>query len=680
MTATRNDCFMKNRIKHYSVAGIVLLSFCLSSCTDPETEVDDENESTTPIDEDFDTNSQAISYDNAITVVYSGTAVTVTNPFVNSGVITEINNGDVVITSPVTDTEINYVLSGQTTSGSFKLYSDYKFNLILNGVDITNTDGPAINIQSGKKVSVSVLDLTNNRLIDGSTYATSDEDQKAAFFSEGQLVFSGTGSLLLYGKYKHALASDDYISITAGDITVASSVSDGIHANDYFKMSGGSVNITSSSDGIDAEEGYIEISGGSIVINSAGDGITASYDGDDSTIIPYVSITGGTFDITSTGEKGNTLKSEGDITINSTAKITLAATGTAGKGCKAGGNFLLTNGDIAITTSGSAFYDTDDAGISSAAGINTDGNVTLQSGSLSITSTGAGGKGISANGLITINGGTIDISASGTAYTYSGQSSEAKGIKSDGAIVINNGSLTIAATDDGIKSETSITATGGTINITRSTEGIEAPAITFVDGSVSVVSSDDCVNSTKGTGGESSDGSLLTFTGGVIALSSTGGDAVDSNGNIIMTGGTVIVQGPASSPELALDYNGTFKISGGLLIGSGPNSGNMIEATSTSSDQFTALIKINSNVPANTVFNIQDASGNSLVTYKPVRTAYYFVFSSSALQSGSTYKVYTGGSISGGTITNGLTVGGTYSGGTQKGSFTIGSKVTSVSL
>lgn len=672
---------MKNSRKHFSVTIAILLAFFLSYCSDPETEAaTEEDESSATVDENFDTNSQTVSYSNAIIIVYSGTAVTITNPFVNSGVTTEVNNGDVVITSTVTDTEINYVMSGQTTSGSFKLYSDYKFNLILNGVDITNTDGPAINIQSGKKVSVSLLALTNNRLIDGNSYATSEEDQKAAFFSEGQLVFSGAGSLIVYGKYKHGIASDDYISITAGDIKVASSVSDGIHANDYFKMSGGTVNITASGDGIDAEEGYIEISGGDITVNSVDDGITASYDGDDTTITPYITITGGTFDITATGEKGNAIKSEGDITINNTNTITLATTGKAGKGLKAGGNLLLTNCNLAITTSGTAFYDTDDADISSPAGINTDGNITLQSGSLSIASTGAGGKGISANGTVTINGGTINITASGTAFTYNRESSEAKGIKSDGAIVINNGSVTIAATDDGIKSETSITTNGGTINITKSTEGIEAPAITFVNGTITVVSSDDCVNSTKGTGGESNDGSLLTFTGGVIALSSTNGDAIDSNGNIIMTGGTVIAQGPSSSPELGLDYNGTFKISGGLLIGSGPNSGNMIEATSTSSDQFTALIKVNGNVSANTVFNIQDASGNSLVTYKPLRTAYYFVFSSSALQSGSAYKVYTGGSVSGGTTTNGLTVGGTYSGGTLKGSFTVSSKVTTVSL
>src|SRR5690349_13428388 len=186
------------------------------------------------------------------------------------------------------------------------------------------------------------------------------------------------------------------------------------------------------------------------------------------------------------------------------------------------------------------------------------------------------------------------------------------------------------------------------------------------------MASDDCLNATKGNGGESNDGSLLTLAGGTVSLNSSGGDPLDGNGSIVMTGGTVIVQGPPSSPEVAIDYNGTFKISGGLLIASGPN-GNMIQATSTSSTQYTALIKINGNVSANTLFHVQDASGKDLVTYAPARTAYYFVFSSPALQSGSVYTVYTGGNVSGGTKTNGLTTEGSYTAGSQKGSFTVSS-------
>ncbi len=675
---------MKMKWYPYTLAPMItLLSLItpLQSCEDDEVvQAGEEETEQTAENFEFETNPKDTTVSNAVLITFSGTTATITNPFESSGVSTAVSGGNVVVTSTIADPEISYVLSGITTEGSFKLYSDNKFALILNGTGILNDDGPAINIQSGKKATVTVVGGTTNKLVDGTTYAAGDEDQKGTFFSEGQLVFGGTGELFVTGKNKHAICSDDYIAVTNGNITIASAASDGIHANDYFKMEGGVLTVTSSGDGIEAEEGYVEIAGGTIAVTSAEDGITASYDGTDVTILPYVTVSGGTVAVNTSGEKGDAISSEGDVILDTDGNITLSVSGNGSKGIKTAGDFTLTKGIVKITTTGAAFYDTGDADIAAPAGINCDGNFTMENGTLEIASSGAGGKGITTDGVLTVNDGSIGITASGTAFTYNRESSEAKGIKSDGAVIINGGTITIAATDDGIKSETSIRVNGGNVVVSKSTEGIEGPEIIFNNGNVSVASSDDAVNATKGTGGESADGSLLTFAGGVISLNSSGGDAVDSNGNIVMTGGTVIVQGPPSSPEVALDCNGTFRISGGVLIASGPNAGQMIEATSTSSEQYTALIRINGNVSANTLFNVQDASGNSLVTYAPVRSAYYFVFSSPDLESGATYKVFTDGSVSGGTKTNGMTVGGTYSGGSQKGSFTVNSKVTSVTL
>jgi len=663
---------------NYIVVAIFLLGVLQACNKDNDVTADQDNQEVG--NSDFDTNSQDITISNAVIVTFDGTMAIVENPFENSGVTVEVSKGDVVVTATVTDLEVNYVLSGVTTTGSFKLYSDYKFGLILNGVSIGNADGPAINIQSGKKASVTIVDGTNNQLIDGTSYDTSDEDQKGTFFSEGQLVFDGNGNLSVSANYKHAIVSDDYIALKNGNITIVTAVSDGVHANDYVEMEGGTLTITSSGDGVDVEEGYVAISGGNLTITSVDDGLTASYDGTDVSIIPYVEITGGDISIKTTGDKSCAIKSEGDVTINSSGLIALTPSGKASKGIKTTGDFTLKTGEVEIACTGNSYYDTSDADIASAAGVKTDGNLTIDNGSLIITNSGSGGKGLSVDGALTINLGTLNITASGSAFTYNNNlSSEAKGIKSDGAITVNGGELSISATDDGMKSETSITVNGGSVLITKSTEGIEAPAITFTDGTISVVASDDAVNATKGNGGEGNDGSLLTISGGVLALSSTGGDPMDSNGNIVMTGGTAIVQGPSASPEVAIDYNGTFKISGGLLIASGP-SGNMIQATSTSSTQNTALIRINGNVSSGTWFNVQDASSNTLITYKPLRSANYFVLSSPSLVSGSSYKVYTGGSVSGGTTVNGLNTGGAYSAGTQKGSFTISSKVTSTTL
>lgn len=45
------------------------------------------------------------------------------------------------------------------------------------------------------------------------------------------------------------------------------------------------------------------------------------------------------------------------------------------------------------------------------------------------------------------------------------------------------------------------------------------------------------------------DGSLLTINAGYLMVNTTGGDGLDSNGNILMTGGTVVVHGPPRHPK-----------------------------------------------------------------------------------------------------------------------------------
>ncbi len=73
-------------------------------------------------------------------------------------------------------------------------WGDKKFKLTLAGVSLTNDSGAAINIQSGKRVFVEVKTETENYLADASSYSTvTGEDEKGCFFSEGQLIISGTG-------------------------------------------------------------------------------------------------------------------------------------------------------------------------------------------------------------------------------------------------------------------------------------------------------------------------------------------------------------------------------------------------------------------------------------------------------------------------------------------------------
>lgn len=300
-------------------------------------------------------------------------------------------------------------------------------------------------------------------------------------------------------------------------------------------------------------------------------------------------------------------------------------------------------------------------------------NLTVNSGKYTLTSGGGStktvastlsAKGVKADVKLTINGGTFSVNSADDA------------IHTNGELVINGGEIIAASSDDGFKAESSVTINNGTVSITKSYEGIESPTIKVNEGKVSIISSDDCFNATKGTGGESNDGSLLAIAGGSVYVNGSGGDALDSNGSIAISGGTILAHGPQSSPEVGMDYNGTCSVTGGFLVISGTNS-NMTQAPSSSSTQYSVRVIMTSSLAANTIFHIQDAAGNDILTFKPARSYYSIVLSSPSLKSGSTYNIYTGGSCTG-TLQNGLYTGGTYSGGTLYGNFTVSSSVTSL--
>lgn len=676
---------------------------------------------------------------NTIFINYKGNEAYVVNPLAFEGVSVTVNGADVIVNASTETKDINYNLTGVTGNGHFKIYSEKRFNLILNGIDINNDDGPAINIQSKNKVSVQLMAGSTNRLADGSAYANAvlnseglEEDQKGAFFSEDKLVFEGEGSLVVNGNNidKHAICSDNKIEINSGFITINNAGNDGLHGKDGITINNGTINVTATGDAIDGGEGAVNINGGKITTNSAQANVRAI------TCDSSLTVSGGTIKVTITGNQSKGFKTDqlieltgGDININTSgnavleaagsgyepsyctaiksdsliringANITITASGKAGRGLSSDGNIEIIDGQIDITASGNGATYTNATGSTDAyhaACIDADGDISIVNGTVSLKNSGSGGKGISGNGTLivgtNISSPIVNVSTSGSNITISsgssgghggpgsttGEADESKAISFDGAIQINNGDISISSTDDGIKSGTSITINTGNVSITKSVEGIESPVITVNNGNINIVASDDGFNATKGSGSESSDGSFLNLFGGNIYVNASGGDGLDSNGNIVITGGTIVVHGPQSSPEVGMDYNGTCNVSGGLLVISGTNS-NMTQATSASSSQYCIKATTTQSVSASTIFHVQDASGNNLVTFKPIRSYYSIIFTSPELKSGASYSIYTGGTDSGNN-TNGLYLGGAFSGGTQKKSFTISGKVTSVSF
>lgn len=450
----------------------------------------------------------------SVLINYIGGVVTVLNPLEAQGVAVTVSGADVVVNSTFDNNDVTYVLSGTTTDGSFKMYNTNWFNLNLNNVSITNADGPAINVQTSKKVSVILADGTSNSLTDGAIYTTSTEDQKGAFFSEGQLYFDGSGTLTVKSNSKHGICSDDYIEIANGNIVVTGASKDGVHSKDYFRMNGGSLNVKANGDGVECETGHVVITAGTITtVNPNADTKAIAADS-------TLTISGGTINLTVNGNQSKGLKSKqamsltgGTITINTAggvvlpvlglgfdpsyctaiksstninlggANITVVSTGAAGKGISADGNLTMTAGTISVNTAGAGATYTNSLGVIdsyASAGVEADGNISIMGGSLTATTSGSGSKGISADGNLTFGDASnlpiVNVTNTGTKFLVSGIAnyatavySEPKAIKSDGILNITNGVFTLSASQQGanaIDCDSTLNITGGTIGIT----------------------------------------------------------------------------------------------------------------------------------------------------------------------------------------------------------------------
>ncbi|MBR0194973.1 MAG: carbohydrate-binding domain-containing protein [Paludibacteraceae bacterium] len=354
------------------------------------------------------------TWSSTINIVWNGTDVTVTGSA--DGVSVNNTNGYVTITSTVKN--IEYVVSGSGT-GQLSIYSDYKFKLSFEGLTLACSDGPAINNQC-HKTCYAVLGGTNT-LSDGSSYASSSEDRKAAFFSEGQICFSGSGSLSVTGNYKHALASDDYIRLCSGTGTIdlTAKVSDGLHTNDGVIINDGTLTINAVGEGIQCDTSSVVISGGTIDITSTTDKGILAY--------ANIDISGGTTTITS---KYKCIKTESNLTISG-GTITAVATGSSSssgtpEGIEAKGTIAISGGQVYAQAN-------DDA-------INAGGDLTISGGYVMAYSTG--NDGIDANGNCYIQGGLVyAIGASSPEVAIDANSEEQKQLYMQGGTLVAIGGL-----------------------------------------------------------------------------------------------------------------------------------------------------------------------------------------------------------------------------------------------
>lgn len=635
-------------------------------------------------------------------IVLNGDAITVNG----SGVT--VDGTRATITSQGT-----YHVTGTLNDGQLAVNSmdGGVVQVLLEGVDITNSTTAPFNVVSAGYVSIVLADQSQNYLTDPSVYIYEDpneDEPNAALFSKDSLSISGAGTLTVQGNYNDAIASKDELLITGGTLHVTA-VDDGIRGKDYLLIQGGNITVTSGGDALKSDNdedpllGYIAIENGDFLITAGGDGLAAET---------AVSIAGGDFTITCGGGHNATLPPDLSAKgIKGLVSVTIDdgtfVIDTADDAVHSNDTVTINGGTLTLATGDDAIHADLAVGIHGGnititdcyEGIESGATITISAGDIHVSSDE---DAITAETTVTITGGDFTLVSGGGHTQPLPTDWSAKGIKGLVSVVIGNGTFTIDAADDGIHSNDAVTIdggtftiatgddgvhadntatiNGGTITVTASYEGIEAADIHINDGTIRVTSSDDGIN---GAGGDGSGGPWppppgdhwLYIHGGYIVVNAAG-DGIDVNGSIVMTGGTVIVHGPTVNFDAPIDYDGTFNISGGFLVAAG--SANMAQAPSTTSTQRSVKITYNSNKTPGTLVHIETTTGGTdLLTFAPSKTYRSVVFSAPTLTAGLSCRLYRAGSSTG-TVVDGLYQGGTYTPGTQTNTFTTNNIVTNV--
>ena len=208
-------------------------------------------------------------------------------------------------------------------------------------------------------------------------------------------------------------------------------------------------------------------------------------------------------------------------------------------------------------------------------------------GTLSISSSD---NAVSSKDTLKITGGKVNINCSGNAFEAhdaieiadgtitvtqcnDGLHAEDSDDDSIGAVYISGGTFNIKAEDDAIHATTTIDIKGGSFTL-EAGECIEGTYIRIDDGKIDITASDDGINAAAKSGQYTP---TFEMNGGEITIKMGAGDTdgIDSNGNIVINGGTINVTGQST-----FDYDGKAEYNGGTIIENG------VETNSISNQQF----------------------------------------------------------------------------------------------
>lgn len=483
-------------------------------------------------------------------------------------------SGAVVEGSTVTiSTAGTYIVSGNLTDSSITVTTSEndKVQIVLNGVKIASSSGPAIDIQSADKCFITLAEGTQNSLSDGSAFTS--EDANACIYATCDLTINGSGSLDVSGNYRHGVFSKDDLVVYGGSINV-SAVEDGLNGKDSVKIGAGDISIDSGADGVKSskstnpEKGFVYVNGGSLSIDAEDDGIQAKT---------YLCIAGGSIEIDAADDAlhsdlegalngGSTTVRSGDDAFHCETKLEVNDGSFVAETCSEGyeaEQVVVNGGDTNICA-------LDDAMNASAADLSDDSESSDADTSTIAPSGEPGANAAQPDGSIGASDGS-----SANADSNGQQNTVPQGAGQQDS-----------ATPPELPSDL-----GQAPNVQgRMERGGQAPG------------------GQGGAPGASDSNCLIQINGGKVVLDSQG-DGVDSNGNVEITGGTLLVNGPSSDGDGAFDYDGEATISGGTVLMAGAVG---MAQSFTSGMQAFALVQASGS--AGSVIEATDADGNVVAT------------------------------------------------------------------
>ncbi len=188
-------------------------------------------------------------------------------------------------------------------------------------------------------------------------------------------------------------------------------------------------------------------------------------------------------------------------------------------------------------------------------GISCKDDLKVTGGTYTISSTG---DGLEANDSISISDGSFAITTQADALHAENDEDDTVG-----SVYVCGGSFDIDAVSDGFRATTYLQVDGGSFDITAG-EALESTYVQVNGGEITISASDDGINAT--TKSSSIGTPAVEITGGTVSITMGAGDtdAIDSNGNLSISGGAVDI-----NAQFAFDFDGAGELTGGTVTVNG---------------------------------------------------------------------------------------------------------------